>query len=65
MNDNSEVIKRAIEMLRVAREYCEKWPEETVDYDGTTCDGYCIMDDCAYSADDLEFLLNDMENTND
>lgn len=65
MNNNHEAIKRAIEMLRVAQQYCEKWPEETVDYDGTTCDGYCIMDDCNAAASELEFLLNVMEKTND
>lgn len=48
--------KRAAELLRVVvrfiqeneLEYCE------VDYDGTTCDGRCLMEDLEVAADDLD-----------
>lgn len=34
-------------MLRVAAAYIrENWTDGEVQYDGTTCDGYCVADDC-------------------
>lgn len=52
MDQNS--IMRAKEMLGVAAEYIEThWPEGTVEYDETTCDGYCVVDDCRNAAGEL------------
>lgn len=32
-------------LLRVASAFCKKAPDTTVDYDGTTCDGYCLSEE--------------------
>lgn len=42
-----ETETRAEYMLRVAAAYIrENWTDGEVLYDGTTCDGYCVADDC-------------------
>ena len=43
--------KRAILMLELAAEYIENhYPDGTLFYDGTDCDGYCIAEDCLIAA---------------
>jgi hypothetical protein len=38
-------------LLNLAAEYIrENWPDGEIDYDGTTCDGYCLADDCESEA---------------
>ena len=32
-------------LFRVALEYVKSYPYLTVDYDETTCDGYCLVED--------------------
>jgi len=33
------------------REHC---PDQDIDYDGVTCDGGCLADDCDAAASDLD-----------
>lgn len=47
-------MKRAIEMLRIAADYAEKQPDETIHYDEADCDGYCVAEDCRIAAEELE-----------
>ena len=47
-------IERAKEMLRLAAEYIERYPDFTIEYDETTCDGYCLAEDCRTAASMLE-----------
>ncbi len=48
-------IERAVEMLEIAAKYIRKYyPDGTAKYDGTTCDGYCIADDCEIAAGALK-----------
>jgi len=40
-------------MLRVAAEYIrEHCPDQTIHFDDTECDGYCVADDCECAAED-------------
>ena len=51
----TEDVARAVEMLKVAAQYIEKhYPDGTIDYDATACDGYCVADDCRIIAETLE-----------
>ena len=47
-------LARAAELMRHAagliRDHC---PSETVQYDGTTCDGECLADDLESTASDI------------
>lgn len=44
-------IERAVEMLNIAAKYIrEQYPDGTVFYDDTDCDGYCVADDCEIAA---------------
>jgi len=36
---------RLMYLVRVASEYIGEYPSGTVDYDETTCDGYCLAED--------------------
>ena len=48
------LIERAVEMLRIAAEVIrENAPDVTAEYDGVTCDGICIADDCESIAETL------------
>jgi hypothetical protein len=50
-----EAVERAIEMLRIAATVIREHAYSTeAEYDGTTCDGYCIADDCGSAAEDLD-----------
>ena len=54
INGNRLDIDRAIEMLNIAAEYIRThWPDGTVFYDETDCDGYCVADDCKTAAESL------------
>ena len=47
-------MERAKEMLRIAAEYIRHhYPDGDWLYDETTCDGYCVADDCESAADGL------------
>ncbi len=49
-------VNRAAEMLEIAAEYIDEyWPEGTAEYDGTTCDGGCIAEDCRLAAEALRY----------
>ncbi len=49
---NKEDLLRAAEMLKIAAEYIrENWPDATVFYDESDCDGYCVADDCETAAE--------------
>lgn len=45
---------RLLYLLRVAAEYIEASPEKTIDYDGTTCDGYCLAEDLKAIIEELQ-----------
>jgi hypothetical protein len=32
-------------LLRVAAEFIDQHPNDTIDYDETTCDGYCLREE--------------------
>tara|TARA_R110000764_G_scaffold215303_1_gene302013 strand:- start:596 stop:757 length:162 start_codon:yes stop_codon:yes gene_type:complete len=51
----TEAHKRAILMLEIAADYIEdNCPEETIFYDETDCDGYCVAEDCKIAASELK-----------
>lgn len=54
-------VLRAAELLHLAsaaiRDNC---PEIEIFYDETTCDGYCLADDCQIQAEMMEELLLDV-----
>lgn len=51
-------MKRAAEMLRIAAAVIREHAYDVlVDYDDTTCDGFCIADDCENAAEDCENLV--------
>lgn len=41
-------------LLRVAAEYIEENPEHTIDYDETTCDGYCLAEELIIASQSIE-----------
>ncbi len=41
-------------LLRVASEYIKETPEKTIDYDETTCDGYCLSEELMIAAQSIE-----------
>lgn len=45
---------RLVYLLRVAVAYIEAHPEETIDYDDTTCDGYCLADELRLEIEELQ-----------
>lgn len=49
-----DALKRAAYMLEVVAQFIDLNPvkEYEVPYDETTCDGYCLMEDCKIAADD-------------
>lgn len=49
-------IERAAELLRVVVKLIQENHLESyeVDYDGTTCDGYCLIEDLEIAEDDLD-----------
>lgn len=50
----SEEIKRVKEMLLIAAAYIEyHCPSGKIEYDETTCDGYCVANDCKIAAEML------------
>lgn len=44
---------RAAYLMRVAAEYINKYPDFEIDYDDTTCDGYCLAEELAVMADSM------------
>lgn len=50
--------RAAIELDAASRFIKENNLEDmTVDYDNTTCDGYCLADECASTAEQLKEML--------
>jgi hypothetical protein len=48
-------MSRAVELMRIAAQMIEdNCPTATADYDGTTCDGFCLAEDLRAAAEDLE-----------
>lgn len=45
---------RATYLMRVAAAYINDHPDHTIDYDDTTCDGYCLAEELAVEADNME-----------
>ena len=45
---------RLLYLLRVAVAYIEAHPEETIDYDDTTCDGYCLAEELKIEIEELQ-----------
>jgi hypothetical protein len=44
---------RAAYLMRVASEYIlDNCPEDTIDYDETTCDGYCLAEELKDEAEE-------------
>lgn len=41
-------------LLRVASEYIADNPEQKIDYDDTTCDGYCLSEELSVAADAMD-----------
>ena len=60
-----DAIARAEMMLRVAAGYAEMFPDFEIEYDETTCDGYCVAEDCRNSADDLQALAMQISSIHD
>ena len=57
----TEAINRASEMLKIAAFVIrENAPDALHDYDDTTCDGYCIADDCESAAEAIT-AIRDLE----
>ena len=50
---------RAAYIMRVAAQYIRNTPEFTIDYDETTCDGYCLADELEIHSD-VGFLKADL-----
>lgn len=44
---------RLMYLVRVAIKYIEKYPDGTVDYDGTTCDGFCLLSELQDEWEDI------------
>lgn len=44
---------RATYLMRVASAYIAECPENAIDYDDTTCDGYCLSEELAIEADNM------------
>jgi hypothetical protein len=56
-------IARAIEMLEVAARLIEENAEyATIDYDGATCDGACVAEDCRAAAEGLLAIHGEARN---
>jgi hypothetical protein len=47
-------------LLRVAVAFAEKYPDGTIDYDETTCDGFCLADDLRGEVDGLIAMENEL-----
>jgi hypothetical protein len=47
-------------LLRVAVAFAEKYPNGTIDYDETTCDGFCLADDLRGEVDGLIAMENEL-----
>lgn len=45
--------KREAYLMRVASAYINEYPDFEIDYDGTTCDGYCLAEELAVAADNM------------
>lgn len=56
-----KVLDRAIEMLKVASEYINNYPDFIVHYDEADCDGYCVIDDCLGAYQDLVWVKEQCE----
>lgn len=44
---------RAAYLMRVAAEYIGNCPENQIDYDDTTCDGYCLAEELSIESDNM------------
>lgn len=44
---------RAAYLMRVAAEYISNCPDGEIDYDETTCDGYCLSEELATMAKNM------------
>ena len=44
---------RLLYLLRVAAAYIEAHPDETIDYDDTTCDGGCLAEELRWEIEEL------------
>lgn len=56
MVKDEKAVKRGIELLRVAAGFVAKHDLESleIEYDGTTCDGGVLAEDCLAAAETLE-----------
>lgn len=55
-------LKRAAYMLGIASKYIEENnPEDIIRYDEADCDGYCVVDDCRSSAEEVLDIIRRME----
>ena len=44
---------RAAYLMRVAAAYINECPDNSIDYDETTCDGYCLAEELTVEADNM------------
>ena len=44
---------RAAYLMRVAAEYIGGCPENLIDYDDATCDGFCLAEELSVAADNM------------
>jgi len=52
---------RLLYLLRVATVYIEAHPDYEVDYDETTCDGYCLADELRNEIGELQRKSDTMQ----
>ncbi len=53
MIDQHQDESRESYLMRVAAEYINRFPDLTIEYDGTECDGYCLAEELAARADNI------------
>ncbi|NOR64926.1 MAG: hypothetical protein GQ468_02805 [Candidatus Scalindua sp.] len=42
-------------LVRVLDAYMDNWGDETIDYDGVTCDGACLAEDIRNAVSEIEY----------
>lgn len=64
MIDLREDETRASYLMRVAAKYIADCPENSIDYDETTCDGYCLSEELLIEAENLSIDDSEPPTTN-
>lgn len=58
-NQTLQACERAVELFGVVRRFIDENPiaDYTVEYDEVVCDGFCLAEDCAAAAEELQFVI--------